>query len=132
VNRLLNAREERDGDCLRRFVDTHDENAFAELVHHGPAVFGICRRALGDHQLAEDAFQAVFVILARKAATIRSTDAELLDQSDSMSLRGIAFSPDGKRILIRKPVRRDNQPAGARLFLVDLATKKELRIALTE
>ncbi len=68
--------QDRDGDCLRRFVDTRDEAAFAELVRrHGSAVYGICRRAIGDHQLAEDSFQAVFVILARKAGTIRTPDA---------------------------------------------------------
>ena len=68
--------QDRDGDCLRRFVETRDEAAFAELVRrHGPAVYGICRRTIGDHQLAEDSFQAVFVILARKAGTIRTPDA---------------------------------------------------------
>ncbi len=76
VANQLQSREERDGDCLRRFAENRNEAAFAELVRrHGPAVFGILRRALGDHQLAEDAFQAVFVILARRASTIRSPDA---------------------------------------------------------
>ena len=76
VANQLQSREERDGDCLRRFAERRDEAAFAELVRrHGPAVFGILRRALGDHQLAEDSFQAVFVILARKAGTIRTPDA---------------------------------------------------------
>src|SRR5882757_2101365 len=52
------------------------EDAFAELVRrHGPKVYGICRRILGDHQLAEDAFQATFVVLSKKARTIHPPSA---------------------------------------------------------
>ncbi|QEL17672.1 RNA polymerase sigma factor [Limnoglobus roseus] len=57
---------------LEAFVATRDEAAFAELVRrHGPKVYAVCRRILGRHDLAEDAYQAVFVVLARKAHTIR-------------------------------------------------------------
>jgi RNA polymerase sigma factor (sigma-70 family) len=62
----------RDGVLLRRWVARRDEDAFARLVHvHGPMVVGVCRRALGDAHEAEDVAQAVFLVLARKAAQVR-------------------------------------------------------------
>jgi len=61
-----------DSDLVRQYVRTHDGIAFAALVRrHGPMVFGVCRRSLGHVQDAEDAFQATFLILARKADTFR-------------------------------------------------------------
>ncbi len=67
-----------DRQLLERFVAGHDpagEAAFAALVaRHGPMVLGICRQLLGDHQHAEDAFQAVFLVLARKARSLREPE----------------------------------------------------------
>jgi RNA polymerase sigma factor (sigma-70 family) len=65
-----------DAQLLAQFVERRDEDAFAELVkRHGPMVLGICRRILQQVHDAEDAFQATFLLLARKAATIRSQDS---------------------------------------------------------
>src|SRR5262245_33180065 len=44
------------------------------LLRHGPMVLGVCRRTLGDSHLAEDAFQATFLVLVKKAWAIRDRD----------------------------------------------------------
>ena len=60
-----------DADLLGRFVTARDPTAFAELVRrHGPMVLGVCRRALGDTPDADDAFQAVWLVLVRKAPSV--------------------------------------------------------------
>jgi RNA polymerase sigma factor (sigma-70 family) len=65
-----------DAVLLGRFVRDRDEAAFAALVRrHGPMVQRVCRRALADPGLADDAFQATFLILARRAAAIRSRES---------------------------------------------------------
>jgi len=60
-----------DAELLERYIRRRDETAFEALLHrHGPLVFGVCRRLLYNAHDAEDAFQATFLILARKANSI--------------------------------------------------------------
>src|SRR5262249_18399195 len=61
---------------LEQFIERRDEQAFALLVaRHGPMVLGVSRSMLQSHHDAEDAFQATFLVLARKAGSIRSRES---------------------------------------------------------
>src|SRR5437870_262793 len=74
--RNLTAPSASDATLLARWRDGRDEAAFADLVaRHGPMVLGVCCRVLGDVQHAEDAFQATFLVLARKAAGLRRPES---------------------------------------------------------
>src|SRR3954471_1200838 len=65
-----------DADLVRRLANTNDRAAFELLLwRHGPAVWGVCRRVLGPTPEAEDAVQAVFLALSRRAGTIADGDA---------------------------------------------------------
>ena len=122
-----------DRQLLVRFNSQHGfarEAAFSALVtRHGPMVLDVCRQLLGDRHHAEDAFQAVFLVLARKAGSIR--DPELLGNwLYGVSLR-IARKAKGQLVRQRKNEESDNviradsgpevPPADARLIAREAA-----------
>ncbi len=64
-----------EAELLRRFATRRDPSALeAIVVRHGPMVLGVCRRILLNRHSSEDAFQATFLVLARRAGTIRDPD----------------------------------------------------------
>ena len=79
IRRLIGAapsEQTPDALLLEQFRLHRDETAFTTLVQrHGPLVFGVCRRVLRDSHAAEDAFQATFLVLARRAGAIRKPEA---------------------------------------------------------
>jgi RNA polymerase sigma factor (sigma-70 family) len=83
-----------DAQLLRRFAEARDEAAFELLARrHGSMVLGVCRRVLGDVHEAEDALQATFLVLARKAATVaryRSVGGWLHTVAQRVALRARA------------------------------------------
>jgi DNA-directed RNA polymerase specialized sigma24 family protein len=75
-----------DGELLELFLAHRSEAAFEALIHrHGPMVRGVCRRMIADLHDAEDAFQATFLVLARKAASMAPREGV------GNSLYGVAF-----------------------------------------
>jgi RNA polymerase sigma factor (sigma-70 family) len=65
-----------DAELLGRFIRDRDESAFELLVwRHGTMVYNVCRRVLRDAHAAEDAFQATFLVLVRKAASVGRREA---------------------------------------------------------
>jgi len=73
---LAGVRDQSDAQLLERFLQQRDQTAFAGLLErHGPMVWNVCRRVLAQDQDADDAFQATFLVLMRKARSIRKHEA---------------------------------------------------------
>ncbi len=109
-----------EGELLERFVSGRDESAFeALLARHGPMVLRVCRQLLRDPNDVDDAFQATFLILVRKAGTLRR--CELLGNW----LYGVAY-----RVAMRAralSARRTARLASAPASVASLASERGAR-----
>jgi RNA polymerase sigma factor (sigma-70 family) len=117
-----------DRELVRRFADQRDEAAFAALVgRHGGTVLGVCRRVLGNEDDAEDVFQATFLVLSRKAATLARKDAVgpwLFGVAHRLALKA--------RRQARRPPRGDRPPARPSGDPLDELTVREAQAVLDE
>jgi RNA polymerase sigma factor (sigma-70 family) len=123
------ARDLSDGELLERFLARREETAFAILVQrHGPMVLGAVRRVLADAHHAEDAFQAVFLVLARRAAAIRKR-ASLANWLHGVARR-IALRARAQAAAQRHRERRPREMP--QVDVLDEVTWRELRAVLDE
>jgi RNA polymerase sigma factor (sigma-70 family) len=132
LDRLLARRRESagegvpDSELLRRFTHDRDEAAFELLVwRHGSMVLGLCRRAIRDEQLAEDAFQAVFLVLARRAGAVRGNLGGWLFQV----ARRVAARAGKNRPVVQPAIEPLTQPPVDSVERAELATILDAEIA---
>jgi RNA polymerase sigma factor (sigma-70 family) len=121
--------QQKDQDLLQRFLADSDEAAFAALVQrHGAMVLGVCRSALHHQQDAEDVFQATFLVLARKARSIRK------QQALSSWLHGVAYrlALKAKAQASRRQAREMEAASQLSTSTTDDRTWRELRAILHE
>src|SRR5262245_12484125 len=121
--------DETDGALLNRFLERREEDAFALLVQrHGPMVLSVCQRVLSDGHAAEDSFQATFLVLVRRAASIRKKDSVaswLYAVAQRIALRARSQTAAAQRL----PVQTADKPSAEPLD--DLA-RQELHAVLDE
>jgi RNA polymerase sigma factor (sigma-70 family) len=121
--------EESDEQLLHAFTTRRDEDAFAVLVRrHGPMVLNVCRRVLEQHQDAEDAFQATFLLLAHGASGLRKRAAL------ASFLHGAAYriALTAKRSASRRRKHEERTPARPPFDPVDELSWREVRTLLDE
>jgi RNA polymerase sigma factor (sigma-70 family) len=111
-----------DDELLDRFRNERDEAAFAAIVRrHGPMVFGVCRRTLRNDADAEDAFQATFLVLARKAHEVRPSGRV------GHWLYGVAYNTSRKaRVMNRRRTNRELRAGELRPHSVSNADPSDL------
>jgi RNA polymerase sigma factor (sigma-70 family) len=117
-----------DGELLSAFVQRRDDAALAALVkRHGPMVWGVCRRLLRSPHDAEDAFQATFLVLVRKAASIRDRKAVAnwlygVARQTAVRLRAMVAKRHGRERQVTElpePAAREADPGGDLQALLD-------------
>lgn len=103
-----------DSELLRRFVADRDETAFELLVwRHSRLVFEVCRRVLRHRQDAEDAAQATFLVLARRAETVRTAVGGWLARVAfrcSVHMANRRCQPSGALVSVDQPANVDRTP----------------------
>src|SRR5437899_91758 len=115
-----------DRQLVEQFLACGDEAVFEALVRrHGPMVYRVCRRVLRHSEDAEDAFQATFLLLARKLSTVRNRDS-LASWLHGAAHR-IALNAS-RRAATRR--RRESEAAAAGTFPPDDVAWGELRTVL--
>src|SRR5260370_12945083 len=118
------------GQLLERLIAHRDEAAFTDLVHrYGTLVLGVCQRVLGDSHQAEDAFQATFLVLVRKA--------KILDKSGPLGnwLYAVAFRTATKARMIaarRRARERQAMNSTTETYTVENQAWNELRPILDQ
>src|SRR5579885_186996 len=126
VRALAGADDASDRRLLEHFAGAHEEEAFAEVVRrHGPLVWGVCRRVLHHQQDAEDVFQATFLVLARRAGSVRwgeSVAGWLHETARRTALKARAAS--------QRRQQRERQAHAMRQATETTASEVELREAL--
>jgi RNA polymerase sigma factor (sigma-70 family) len=126
---IQQARDVTDYDLLRCFLASRDDAAFAVLVHrHGPMVLSVCERVLGDRHAAEDAFQATFIVLLRRAGSIRR-NAPLANWLYAVAQRIATKAKAQSAKRLRREMRAE--PMSARDHL-DLVSWQEIKSVLDE
>src|ERR1017187_6398699 len=119
--------QQSDRQLLQRFLAEADEAAFAALVErHGAMVLGVCRSVLQHQQDAEDALQATFLVLARKAHSIRK------QQSLASWLHGVAYRLALKAKVQASKRRAQAKPTAEPIAPADDLTVRELQAILHE
>jgi RNA polymerase sigma factor (sigma-70 family) len=124
--------EASDATLLGRFISQRDERAFTVLVdRHGPLVMQVCSRVLGNVQDAEDAFQAAFLILARKASTVHPRET-LTAWLHGVARRVALKARSARTRQVREAPRGAAPPADPRPDPLDDISGRELLMVIDE
>jgi len=132
VRRMVTGRipgDQTDADLLERFATRREEAAFALLFErHGPMVLGVCRRVLDNADDAADAFQATFLVLLRKAESIRKR------ASVASWLYGVAYrvAMEARTRAARRRFHEKTTDPAAQADPYEEASARELRALIDE